>query len=580
MTDTTQSTTPAPNNTEQARGLQWAVINDFSAGIAMTPRLIPTQGVAGAQVNAGLVTTVQKPTATLFDDTGAIVTYLCHAGNDGSLVPLPYPISPQPSLWNITQTLNAPVAGSIIYILGGLVLHGVFVYAIAYTSTNGNSYLELWQAYSGNLASVNMGAHTVSAPMFTSHLSATYIVVGGVIYPGVVYHYFESSAPAMFAYLYSSNGPTNNNLNPGGSLGWFHTHQGRVVYVYNGAQFSQPSASAAVTAYLIGYTDPPQSLTLVLANTVFGTNFVDQITALGAVTAGQLLVLTTSNGGLVVSGDLYSPSVTTAPGVVGTGFAFTAANTLSVIPFFGQPSVCPIGLVYLSCPSGAWVWNGGSNSTLLSGNLGPVFWNISGTYWYDSARFFVGFSNNWILVQDNWIYDIVTNAWWMLNPPNIQPRSGITTPNTSNFTSVPTGNGWMVLPSLVVQGVAQNLMMYSLGETATTYQWMSNGIPVSNGQIVDIREMVVTAFNTNPNPAIITITLVPRIGLQQTLETITVPATRKPAQFRMQCLVQTDIVSIKMNVSIQGLANQATTTPCIINQLAIGYRPSVRVPTI
>lgn len=578
MTDTSPTTAPAPNNTEQARGLQWAVINDFSAGIAMTPRLVPSQQVAGTQVNAGLVTTVQKPTATLFDDTGAIVTYLCHAGNDGSLVPLPYPINPTPTPWNLVQTLNPVQPNSTIWVLGGMLIQGAFVYAIAYTAASGTGYIELWQSGTGNLASFTMGAHgTVPPPVFSSHLSSTYIVSGGIAYPGIVYHFFNTAAPAQFGFVYTSNGPTNNNLNPAGSAGWFHAHQGRILYIYNGPTFAMSTFPAA--SYLVGYTDPPQSLTLVFAATIFGTNNVDEITALGAISAGQLLILTSFNGGMIISGDVYSPSVTTVPGVVGTGYAYIAANLIATQPFFGQPCISPIGLVYLNCPSGAWVWNGGSNSSLLSGNLGPIFWNISGAYRYDNSRFFVGYTSNWVLFQDNWLYDIVTNGWWMLNPPNIQPGTA-TQPNTSNFTSVPSGNGWVVLPNFVTAGIPQNLQMYSLGETATTYQWMSNGIPVSNGQIVDIREMVVTAFNTNTNPALITITLVPRVGLQQTLETITVPATRKPAQFRMQCLVQADIVSIKINVSIQGLANQATTTPCIVNQVAIGYRPSVRVPTI
>lgn len=571
-----------PNTGSDTRANDYLSITDFSAGIVTNPNF--QQSNVGNLITANnfgnlVMTLAQKPSAALVDNNGGYTTFGCQGAHDGSLVPLPYPT---PVGFDLSTTKNGLNAGTtVIPILGAVSASDSVFYATTYVGAGGASInVEL-----RNTANINaVDNHTVvSAPTFPitlgSQVCLGYLNVAGTIYPTILYGYYNNNAAASYYFYYASQGAAGTQIGTGRS-GWFFSHQGRFIFLENlGLQSNFSNADTNFTTLLgvnlISFTDPPQTNSLGTQRQIFGNTFCDSFTTVGVMSSGELLMVTENNGGVVVSGDVFSPYITTVPGVTGTG------------RMFGNSAITPAGMAYLSNPSGLWAWNGGASSQFLSPQLMPNFWQSSGAYSgisiADVTRFNVTFFNNWIVCPDNWILDLTTNGWWILYPPTQNQTSAV---NNSNFyysiISSGVGNQALVgLPSWVATNHSRLPVSFQTTVLTRSYQWTSNNFQVSNGQLCDINEIILTATNLDNQIYNITVSLLDVNGNTQTVNPIPLsPNMRKPQQFRAQTPhIQTDIVSIKINVSGTNLATPSTNFPCIINGIALGFRRMTEIQT-
>src|SRR5215831_1084101 len=567
---------PVPNTqASDTRANDFLNITDFSAGIVTNPNYqITNVGFAAPLAfSNGVMTLAQKPSAALVDNGGTYATYGCQGERDGSLGPLPYPTQ---FGFTLSTTKNAVQNSSPVFLLGVACPGDSAFYGITYTEASGAVFdMELRNTAKPTQVDNHAVVHKPTPPFpFGTQVQLCYINIAGTIFPTILYGYYDGFANGNH-WLYSSNGGTNQLA--AARFGWFFSHQGRLVYIENNGTQSNFSgtdtnSSGQPVSQLISFTDPPQTTTLGTQRQIFGQTYIDSFTTVGVLSSGELLMLTEESGGVVVSGDIFSPYFTTVPGVTGTG------------RMFGQSAITPSGMAYISNPSGLWAWNGGASAQYLSPQLGPNFWNSSGAYnsppngVADFNRFNVFFWNNWILCPDNFFLDLSTNAWWLLYPPY---ADGMSVMNNSNFyygVICPNGTSPQVLvafPAWDVPLQSRNPVSFQMGTYRKQYQWMSNSFQVSNGQLVDINEVVLTATNFDPTDNYqVTISCLNSAGTTTTSLPITVPfGMKKPGQFRSTLPhIQSDIIQLRIAVQSTNMASPSTPYSCIVNAVSLGFR--------
>lgn len=237
----------------------------------------------------------------------------------------------------------------------------------------------------------------------------------------------------------------------GGSAGKFDTGRKGFIIPANGRVWLIEQGSNLSYYDTISFTDPA----LGTANNVtMGSQFTrvtydnpSTFGAWGVLASGQqLLIKSLNEGAVIISGDIFNPSVTVANAVQGTN------------GMIEQAAVCPLGLIYFSQNNGVYAWSGGSFATNLSQNIpSSLFlcpWTSTlalGTnsphnpslqpqtginaYYYYNCLFFTG----------GLFMDLRTNAWWRL-PPYFS--SSDSTPYIPLF-YLPTQNGQISSPNAV-----------------------------------------------------------------------------------------------------------------------------------
>lgn len=168
-------------------------------------------------------------------------------------------------------------------------------------------------------------------------------------------------------------------------------------------QFANTAVSAVITNTIysgVNYTDPS-----ILTNLTFGTQgtLIDydnpsSFGGWGTVSSSEVLLVKTGMGGVIVSGDIFNPTISRTPAVFGT-------NGL-----FGNAAQTPIGLVYRSALNGVWVWSGGAAASKLSSNIADIVWGQT------NSGYNVQLYKNFIFTDQGYFMDINTNAWWRLPP--------------------------------------------------------------------------------------------------------------------------------------------------------------------
>lgn len=134
----------------------------------------------------------------------------------------------------------------------------------------------------------------------------------------------------------------------------------------------------------------------------------------GQIASGQMLLVKNNiMGGVLVIGDIFNPTATVANAVQGSNGAF------------GQASVSPLGLVYFSNQNGAYSWNGGAASTLLSPTLAAEYIlgpnkTIPGDVQIQPLPASVNMNNyymyNCIFFSGGYFFNTITSSWWQLPP--------------------------------------------------------------------------------------------------------------------------------------------------------------------
>jgi hypothetical protein len=183
-------------------------------------------------------------------------------------------------------------------------------------------------------------------------------------------------------------------------------HSGRIIALnFLGYQHGN---STSQTNELITYTDPPNSYQFTANPTYLDPQVPGAYGSWGSISFGELLLVKRSGGALLVSGDIYAPSVTRLPGVKSTG-ALCNKGTLS-----------PAGLIYCVDGDGAYLWGGGNDSKKIS-TISDRFYDLApGTYGNPGTNTSAGVTiqhclwGEFCVFPNGWVYDTVNESWWQL----------------------------------------------------------------------------------------------------------------------------------------------------------------------
>lgn len=195
-------------------------------------------------------------------------------------------------------------------------------------------------------------------------------------------------------------------------------HQGRIVMLeYLTNPFGARAGDAIPTNEQVSWSDPSNSYnafgggapyTIGTQQQVFALELPNGYGAWGSISAGELFLVKNNGGGVIITGDLNSATVTRLPGVVPAGgMGSHAAST-------------PQGLFYYSRFRGAYVWRGADTSEKISTALDDSFPfytpgpdKLVGTVFIDFKPW-----GDWLVVTNNYLYDTVNGGWWRLDDPS------------------------------------------------------------------------------------------------------------------------------------------------------------------
>jgi hypothetical protein len=461
-------------------GLQWLDISDFSMGCVSNDI---------GSIQQVQFTGIQPQGNKIAAEAGS--TFGCMALPTGGLGALP----------GLSNVYTWP--GSLHSINGYLVgmfahgnLGGATEVVAAMEQDNGtNHYLEVYSYIPGSGSHSILSTTNPTTPGFfaTPYMAMTRVALSSptttvgnptVFFPwscatdangnsGHLYLYPNPSTPTTYSVL---------DLVTAGSnvTGPAVAHQGRIITL-SGISYQFPPSSFQ-TNEQICYTDPPNSTVYGFQQEILVPEHPYGYGGVGSIQASELFLIKQREGAVLATGDIANTQVTYLPGVQSTG------------PIYGQVGQTPIGLVYCSQNKGAWVWNGGSTSQKISGNIYENFFApATGVPSTQNLGYYVTAWGNWILFSNSWIYDITTGGWWRLYP-------GADTEN--NYTSLTEYDFFFFS-----MGATENLMyagMPTIAHTSekwlasfdntmgtTQYQWQSLPIQLSDNRSINLRQIVI-----------------------------------------------------------------------------------------
>lgn len=188
-------------------------------------------------------------------------------------------------------------------------------------------------------------------------------------------------------------------------IGGLCCHQGRII-VQQIDVFGHGLDTITFMGEAVSYTAVNNPSSLSSPASVFVPENPSGFAFMVAMSANELFAVKTK-GGMYVSGDVASPVVVSVPMVVG-----------STVP--QTPAVSTIGVVYLSRTGGAWAWQHGDTSNLLSPKLFQDFWALHPAYGdFFGQQYQLAASDEWVILPNNWIYDTTQQGWWRLEDESV-----------------------------------------------------------------------------------------------------------------------------------------------------------------
>jgi hypothetical protein len=345
----------------------------------------------------------------------------------------------------------------------------------------------------------------------------------------------------------------NYTVSNSGSVfgGQLLAHDGRILRL---AERSYDFGSNTIfeTNELIRYTDPPGSYQL-------NTNVTDSILdpqipggygSWGSITFGELLLIKRYGGALLVMGDVYAPQMTRLEGVPGTGALMNKATA------------CAGGLIYCVSNDGAYIWGGGSTSEKIN-LINDQFHTPQIPMAYGRRTDHILW-NNWVVFTNGWLFDPLNNSWWQIHT-NIFQGQG-------NVQWLAAGKGstrylWAIPGSGMASNNDPNIeyVRFDRFQPSSNYYWISQALPVSIMQTIDIHEVQLSISKYAANTTL-TVQLDTFVGPSAN-ETITLPNSGDhPFRLRIPMGVRGQSVTIRV------WATAPTNQPApIINEIAVGY---------
>lgn len=301
--------------------------------------------------------------------------------------------------------------------------------------------------------------------------------------PGQLYLYPNPAAPTVFGVL-----PLITTSAPYSSIsGQVIVHQSRII-VFAATNYGWPTPSNLfLTNENINFTDPPNSTrygnqqTVLVAENPYGYG------AGGSISAGELFIVKKRGGAVIVTGDIFSPTVTKLPGVQPTG------------GFYGQGASGMAGFFYCSYANGAWLWNGSNTAQKISRQLDDNFFlpaEFLGGIQSNNYGFFVQCIGDHAYFSNNYLYDMDSHSWWKYHPDAAQG-------GTNLFWVNPVAGRYIYAANLSFTNNGNFLYRFDTSTPAQTYQWRSLPLRLnSKDRVCDVREVVVRASCTAANCAL------------------------------------------------------------------------------
>jgi hypothetical protein len=485
------------------RNYKWLTIEDFTPGIITNLQMVypvntgASRGVPGKQLGQ------------------AQAAVGCIALPNGGLAPLPGIYTPP---WNGGSPVIPPlhglgtenmiagffVGGKIFDngVNGGFASDELIVNQMNFDGTTANFWLDSYRVSnigSGGTGVNNIYANTgaaIGTPVWTTmtggltRANAVATDVGNPCWAVEFWFRAGSGQGSKCMFLYPD--PTNYGTGgfvpyqlyggtpAGGIPGPFILHQNRIIQAELFGALWGSSQRDWWTAELLNYTDPPNGVAFGIQQEVFVQEDPSGYAAWGSQSASELFLVKNEGGGVVISGDLNSPTVTALPGVTPTaGIACRGAST-------------PIGFVYAVNERGLWVWNGSNTSQKISNQLDDA--SFTPGEGFGLHPLFAGPSvqiiqwGDWILASNDWLYDTNTGGWWQLPPGHEQ------SPHIWYGTSY---DGDKLYACLPIPTTNSMIDMYARSTPSTSYTWTSYPMrppDVGKDKMLVAREVVVRAM--------------------------------------------------------------------------------------
>jgi hypothetical protein len=550
---------------------QFVTLDDFSAGI------YDYSSIAGSVPNVPGGKAAADPNGT----------YSCIALPGGGLGPLPGVAK----IFDWGPGANTPPALS--YLVGFLVHDeltdgGIEIFSILEYDNGTNHY---WSAYS-----YDTDSNAFHSIVDTVEPSAAGIF--GSPYPQMtrVAPTNPTTTPGQPVIVFPNGGPASNTNDDTGQLylypnpsaptvygaqalivasggGWSSisgqvlVHESRIV-VLAGTGYGWPAGGGFNTNENVNFTDPPNSSDYGDQMTVFAAEEPYGYGAGGSISAGELFLVKHRGGGLIVTGDLLTPTVTFLPGVTSTGTMYGRGSS-------GLP-----GFVYCSIDNGAWIWNGSNTSQKISQQLDDSFFVVAATQVMGSNNygFFAECIGDKVYFSNNWVYDVRSNSWWRFYPTTAEGGQDFFWINGVN------GTDYYCAPIDIVGEGAPYCWQFSESLPSQTYQWHSLPIKLTDNRLVDLREVVVRATsNLSDTTGVIKVSLYRGATLLGSVTTPSGDIQNYPSMIRMpfggvtaaagDIPYATDQLTIRINAS-------ATEYAPNVHSIGLGFNQRMHAETV
>lgn len=525
--------TIAPAGQGDSKGLKYEEITDFTAGIYDASAIV-----------ASTPSSAPGPFPAPKGAADASATWQCIALNQGGLGPLPQMVATH-TLTDLGITTEPPggtVDAYLVGILDSLVTsEDEFLICIEWVDGGGTNHFYAYSAVLGTATAHQIFTSTgtgLGRPAGCAFPFATRVApsdptttVGEVVivFPanasGDLLLYPDPSAPTAFGVKDISDPPTV-------VAGTIFGHQTRIVVLQNVALPWPVTPTLFSNNDAINYTDPPNSETFPGAtpSIIFVAEEPYGYGAVGSISAGELFMVKCRGGGVVVSGDINNPTVIYLPGVHPTGIIY--GRTDSHVP----------GLFYCSDKHGAWVWNGGNTAAKISLQLDDNFFVCANAIPNQNFSYFIQKWGDWMLFSNNYLYNVNTGGWWRLLDPA----------TASIYWWVPGYNNDQMYGAIPPLPSVTTDFLYKFDQTvpASSWQWKSLPIRVSEDRNVDLREVVVrySAPYGGSGDDTITVSAFDDFGNEVTAPVLTFVAADQPepAMQRFQIRCQSEDITVQV----------------------------------
>lgn len=325
-------------------------------------------------------------------------------------------------------------------------------------------------------------------------------------------------------------------------------HQTRVLTAVRNA-YSFGVAESIQDGATFSFTKPNE-----IDNELSGATYFEganSVGAWGSMTASDLFIVSTREGGLLIQGDLNAATVRKLPSVTPTyGIETNGAAT-------------PIGFAYGTNHQGVHVWQGGSGSIPISPNLpGDFFFSPSLAKSPISKGQFAHWGE-WLLTPYNWAYHYDTKSWWRIEDPTVV--------DIAYWFASPFGKSAYGCTGQYSSAVGNHPIIhaFAVDNLAPTYKWQSQIITVDSiNRLTRIRELNLLA----DGPGTITITITTLSG---TSTPVTFTLNNSGPELQSSSEIALD-VSGGMVVTIEADSGSTAPAPLMLD-LSIGHASQSRV---